>query len=92
MDGWHYVKAENSEIALQSHLLADVCNEITVNHVQCLQENSEIDSDDKNELDINHMMKEELDLAAHGLIKGDIVFSLTWPSVNCLTHYDRKQL
>ena len=27
IDGWHWVKAENSEIGLQSHLLADVCNE-----------------------------------------------------------------
>ena len=32
------VKAENSGITLHSHLLAGVCNEITINHVQYLQE------------------------------------------------------
>ena len=56
---------------LDSLLLANVCNKITINHVQCLQENSENDVDDKNELDINHMMKEEVDQAAHDLIRGD---------------------
>ena len=72
MDGWHWVKTDNSGIALQSHLLADVCNETTIDHVQYLPENSEINVDDKNELNINHMMKLELDLAANSLIRGDI--------------------
>ena len=33
----------------------------------------EIDVDDKNQLNINHRMKEELDPAAHGLIRDDVV-------------------
>ena len=42
------VKAENSGITLHSHLLAGVCNEITIDHVKCLKENLETDVDDKN--------------------------------------------
>ena len=47
----------------------------TIEHVQCLQENLEIEVDGKSEMDINHMMKEELYLTPVTHVQSKEIFN-----------------